>query len=385
MTCWAPPSESISSQLPGNGYNYTYTFTNGALPVSQVKVTLPDSSARQFWFDPAGYLTLDVRNPGSSAETTVFTRGLQTIGAVGQAAGTTEFIGEVQEEDSNNNVLRQTTYNYDTLAGNTLNTTISPAPGQSSCCSTSATWSYTYTTFNRVASAVEPLAYNGTGTTYTYIDPPSTPTMTVKDPLGRTTTITYNGQGQPISANDPIGNTSSISYNFFGDVQSITDEAGATATYQTDQDGRVVEVTSPLNEVTTYQYDALDDVVNVDVDPSGLNLQSSYAYDLIGEIASSTNPKGNTTTWTRIATLAKTTVKDPLGRTTVTNLDGQGRSTNFTDKRGIETVYTVDILAGSRRRSLIAITKPGIRRSWSKRVIQDRRRRHMTHLIARAV
>ena len=33
---------------------------------------------------------------------------------------------------------------------------------------------------------------------------------------------------------------------------------------------------------------------------------------------------------------------DPLGYTTVTDLDGQGRHTDYTDKRGVETTYTYD-------------------------------------------
>jgi YD repeat-containing protein len=175
--------------------------------------------------------------------------------------------------------------------------TISPKPGatdhvNTDCCSTSATWNYTYTTFNRLASAVEPLAYNGTGTTYAYDDTPSAPKMTVTDPLGRPTVVTYNPQGQPIMVRDPIGNASTTTYNASGDVQTATDRVGKTATYQADADGRVIKVTTPLNEVTTYRYDALDNVTDMYVDPAGLNLHTNYTYDLVGEIASTTTPRG---------------------------------------------------------------------------------------------
>jgi YD repeat-containing protein len=331
--------KSISSQLPGNGYQYSYTIPNGWTSAQSVTVTLPDNATRKFVYDSAGYVTEDERNVGvvgTTAEYTAFQRGQQTIGA------SNEFIGEVLEQDQNQNTLRETTYKYDNN-GNVISTTLSPKPGDSSaCCSSSATWTYTYGTFNRLASAVEPLAYNGIGTTYFYDDTPSAPTITVTDPLGRTVIVVDNPQGQPISIQDPMGYTSTTAYNSFGDVQSSTDPAGGTTTYQPDPDGRIKQATSPLNEITIYHYDALDDVTDVYVDPNGLNLHTNYTYDLIGEIESVTTPNGNLTTYSHDASLASVTVKDPRQKTTVTNLDGQGGATDYTDKRGVKTQYTYD-------------------------------------------
>ena len=269
--------------------------------------------------------------------------------------------------------LRETTYTYDTgdttgqnqwRAGNIIQTTVSPQPGQTTCCSPVATWSYTYTTYRRLLTAVEPLANNGTGTTYSYPSDACPAVMTVTDPLGRSTTVTYNCQGQPISVKDGNGNTSTMSYYTSGpstgDLQSTTDALGtATTQYMTDSDGRVTQVTSPLGEVTTYAPDAEDHVTDVIVDfgssPQHLNLHSNYTYDLMGEIASSTQPRAYasptpspgqsyTTTWTRNATLTKITVTDPTPahNTTVTDLDEMGGATDFYDQRGIETTFSVD-------------------------------------------
>ena len=343
---------SVSSQLPGNGYSYSYTIPSGWTSAQKVKVTLPDNSKRTFVYDQAGYVIDDQRNVGVSgtfAEYTAFTRNQQTVGTVGNATGTTEFVGEVQEQDQNGNTVRQTKYNYDNN-GNILSTTIWPQPGapdnvNTDCCTTSATWNYTYTTYNRLTSAVEPLAFNGVGSTYSYADTPSAPQMYIYDPLGRETVVKYNPQGQPISTTDPLGNVSSASYYPSGDLQSETDAVGNTATYQTDPDGRVKSITSPANEVTTYNYDALDDVTDVYVDPGAsphFNLHTNYTYDLIGEILTETTPLGYTTTYARNAALTKTTVTDPRGKTTVTNIDGQGGATNYTDKRGLETAYNYD-------------------------------------------
>ena len=344
---------SISSQLPGNGYSYNDNDPSG-YPASHVTVTLPDSASRDFYFDSNGYLIEDAREVGSSSvnpEYTFFNRGQQTVGT------STEFVGEVQEENQNNAVVRQTTYNYDTSAGNVLSVNLCPAPGQTAtfCAhgTPTATWNYTYTTYNRLASAVEPLAYNGVGTTYTYVDG-SSPSMTVTDPLDRVTTVDYNEQGQPISAQDPMDNTPTKIqyYSPSGDVESVTDPIGNTTSYVTDADGRVKSVTSPKQETTHYTYDAIDDVTEV-IDPIG-NITCN-TYDLIGELSTTTPPKGVsgscsnivsgfTTTIGRSPNLTKTTLTDPLGNTTVTDLDGQGRSTDYTDKRGVETTYTYDKL-----------------------------------------
>ncbi len=338
--------KSISSQLPGNGYRYAYTIPNGWASAQQVTVTLPDDSKRTFDFDQSGYVLKDSRNVGVAGtlpEYTVFTRGMQVIGATGNAQGTAEFIGKVQEQDSNQSTVRQTTYTYDAATGNVTRVTLSPKPGDSSpCCATSASWSYTYTTFNRLQSAVEPLAYNGIGTRYAYNDTPSQPTMTVTDPLGRSTLVTFNPQGQPVSVRDPMGHVSSTVYNSYGDVQRVQDPMGNITQYQADPDGRVIQVTSPMNEVTRYAYDALDNVTDVYVDPSGLNLHSHYTYDLLGQLAGYTTPRGFTTTIDRNAALTKTTVTDPLGRQTVTNVDGMGGVTDYTDKRNIKTTYVYD-------------------------------------------
>ena len=345
---------SISSQLPGNGYQYGYNSPSG-YPASHVTVSLPDNATRDLYFDSAGYVIEDVRNVNAAnPEYTYFQRGPQTGQ---QTVGTSdEFVGVVEEEDLNLNLVRETTYNYDTNAGTVLGVKLCPAPGSTATtCGHStptATWNYTYTTYNLLASAVEPLAYNGVGTTYTYTGTPPT-SMTVTDPLGRVTTVDYNAQGQPTSITDPIGNPpTKIQYYTSGystsDLEWVTDPIGNKTTYVTDADGRVLSVTSPLNETTQYSYDAIDDVLQI-TDP--LNNVTCNTYDLIGELASTTPPRGvsgncsninsaYTTTTTRNPNLAKTTVTDPLGYTTVTDLDGQGRATDYTDKRGVETTYT---------------------------------------------
>src|SRR5208282_605050 len=134
-------------------------------------------------------------------------------------------------------------------------------------------------------------------------------------------------------------------------VEWVQDPIGNRTTYVTDADWRVISVTSPLQEPTYYAYNAIDDVIQV-TDPLG-NITCNK-YDLLGELATTTPPRGvsgsctninsgYTTNITRTANLAKVTVTDPLGNSTVTDLNGQGRHTDYTDKRGIKTTYTYDL------------------------------------------
>jgi hypothetical protein len=112
--------QSVSStQTPANGYQYSYTIQSGWTSASQVKVTLPDASKRTFVFDQAGYVVNDNRNvgvSGTNAEYTVFKRDLQTIGTVGNATGTTEFVGRVEEQDQKQLRRQRQRAEYDHLA-----------------------------------------------------------------------------------------------------------------------------------------------------------------------------------------------------------------------------------------------------------------------------
>ena len=313
--------QSISSQVPGNGYQYSYTFDSSNTYVTKVAVTLPDTSTRKFHYDQAGYVTSDQRNDNQSSvseEDTAFTRGTQV-------GNSTEFIGVVLEKDSGGNIWRESQYTYDSTTGNVLSVMLSPPPGVYDngscntipCSSGSATSNYTYepagTGFNRLKSAVEPMAYGGVGTTYSYNDSPMSPSVTITDPLGRITTITGNAQGQPVSVQDPMGNPpTKIVYDGAGNLSSVTDPAGNTTFYYPDPDGRVAQVSSALGRETKFTYDALDDVTNVDVDPGGLNLNTSYLYDLVGQVRSITTPNNNPTTITRNSVLTEATmVIDP--------------------------------------------------------------------------
>src|SRR5206468_243752 len=53
----------------------------------------------------------------------------------------------------------------------------------------------------------------------------------VTDPVGRSLTLTYDGQDRIISVVDPIGRTFSYAYNTAGSLASVTDPENGITTY----------------------------------------------------------------------------------------------------------------------------------------------------------
>jgi YD repeat-containing protein len=105
-------------------------------------------------------------------------------------------------------------------------------------------------------------------------------------------------------------------------------------------------VQSPMLQGTTYgyqyQYDDMDDVTQV-TDPNG-NIQT-YQYDFVGNVILATDARGFSTSIDITGTLDKTTTCDALNNCSVEQRDTNGRRSNFTDKRGIKTVYQYDKLS----------------------------------------
>jgi len=62
-------------------------------------------------------------------------------------------------------------------------------------------------------------------TQFTY-DPVTGNLMTATDPLNQTTTIAYNGFGQPASVTDPLTNTTMLTYDAVGNLETVTDPLG---------------------------------------------------------------------------------------------------------------------------------------------------------------
>jgi RHS repeat-associated protein len=178
-------------------------------------------------------------------------------------------------------------------------------------------WSYTN---NRVTSYTDPL---GNQTLYT------------RDSAGNITQIDHPDVTYPVGQTDVI---TQYTVNSYGQVTQQTDEEG---------------------KVTTYDYftsgTKLGLLKDVHVDPSGLNLTTSYDYDSNFNVSTVTNPLSKVTTTTWDSLRRRTQVTDPMGVDTkyyydannnlvkmeVENLDKDGSAVSGNGWWVTEYTYTV--------------------------------------------
>ena len=212
-------------------------------------------------------------------------------------------------------------------------------------------------------------------------------TLTQTDALGNVTHYAYNAGERSITVTTPEGIATRTVNDRHGQVQSITDGNGNTTSYTYDRDGRLTGTTTPLTATstrhdrgghviettdgngvrTTYTYDAADRVLRRQVDPTGLNLTTTYAYDAMGRKVSVVDPNGVTTAYQydRNGRVLKETV-DPSGLDLQTTYvyDADDNVLTVTSAGGTVTQYVYDAL-GRRIRERLDPAGLNLTRSWA--------------------
>jgi RHS repeat-associated protein len=209
--------------------------------------------------------------------------------------------------------------------------------------------SYTYTTgsegspANLLATSTDPL---GRTTTYTYNaggDLVSTTT-----PGGRTTTSTYDAAHRLVSTTSPSGAVTSYTYDPAGRMLTVTDPTGAVTTNTYDAAGRLTKTTDALGRSTTFHYDRADRLIWTR-DAAGSITRTSY--DGAGRVTTTTDALGAVTTYAYDAAGRVTGTTDALGRSTTMAYDALGQLTSTTDPDGVTQTTTYD-----RRGHVAAVT-----------------------------
>ena len=283
---------------------------------------------------------------------------------------------------------RTTTFSYD-AAGNLTQKAIVAPRNDGTAATVTRTWSWTYGTLGRVATATDP---NGRVTSYAYF-PDNDANLgnrgnlqTVTNSLGHVTQLTaYDASGRPLSTIDPNGLTTTLTYDARG---RLTDRSvgGEQTSYVYDSVGQLTGVVMPDNSTLTHSYDAAHRLTQIQdglgnkvvytldaagnrtqervYDPSGalartrsrvfdalnrlaqdLGAQgqtTSYGYDGNANLTSSTDPLARTTTNTYDALNRLTQVLDPAGGITQYGYDAGGNLAQVTDPRGLATTYSYD-------------------------------------------
>jgi RHS repeat-associated protein len=307
------------------------TCNEGFAPlVTQVAVIDPRGYTRQVTFNQNGYTSSDLRALGKpEQETTTYTYFADNL------------INTITDQ-----LGRVTTYNFDVNANPTSVTRLS---GTSNAVTTSIVYD---SLFSRPITVKDPL---GNTTSYTY-DALGDATA-ITDPSGHQTNFAYNGLGLVTSMTDAMQDTTQFAYNS-ADLIGITDPLLNTTSMFHDAAGRLAQRTDPLGHTTKYQYNNLNQLTQITDPLQGI---TTLSYDLNGNLKTVQDARqqgtSNKTVYTYDNFDHLQTRTDPLTRQETYVVDQLGNLTSFIDRRGKVATYQYD---GINRRTFAGFgTLPG--------------------------
>lgn len=148
----------------------------------------------------------------------------------------------------------------------------------------------------------------------------------ITSPLGLTTKIERNEDGQATSVISPNGYTYSFEYGDLGLISKATLPDGSTVKYVYDDDTRLTSITDAVGGVVKYAYND-QGLMDAWYDADG-NLVCQNTYDGQGRVTKQTDGRGSTSTLSY--TNGKTVATDAAGNTTVYAYDDAMRTTSVT-------------------------------------------------------
>jgi len=287
--------------------------------------------------------TSSVDRRGLTVSTMVDAAGVNAI-----TSATYDAFGRlIRSVDANGNVRQQS---YDRL-GRAIST-IDPL---------NATRSSSYDAFGRVLKQTDAL---GNISRYVYNKANRSVTVTTPENIAITTVTTRLGQTQ--SVRDGNGNTTSYAYDKNGNLLSTT-TALTNASQQYDRANRLIQTTDANGNQVVLSYDAANRILTRMIDPTGLNLITSYQYDAKGQQISVTDANGNLTqlVYDLKGQLLRQVI-DPAGLNLITQYtyDARGKTLTLTNPAGVITQYSYDNL-GRRTKEQIDPTGLNLTRGYA--------------------
>ncbi len=188
--------------------------------------------------------------------------------------------------------------------------------------------------------------------------------LTIVDPNGVTTQLTYDARGRLLTKITG-GQTTSMEYDGVGNITGITQPDGSRIEYQYDAANRLIGITDTLGNSIQYTLDAAGNKIKEEVfDHSEMLTRSSTSvydelsrlrqvidsgnqvsvnnYDPNGNLTSQTDPRLNATSHEYDALNRLQTTTDAANGITQYTYDNQGNLAGVTDPRGLTTTYTHD-------------------------------------------
>jgi RHS repeat-associated protein len=262
---------------------------------------------------------------------------------------------------------KATTFTYD-LAGNMLTKSILAPKNDGTGATTIRGWSWTYGTFGRTLTAVDP---NGNVTTFTYYSD-SDPNLgkrgnlaSITNPGGHVTLITaYDAAGRSTTTSDANGltttssydergritarqigiETTHYSYDSAGQLTAVTLPDASYLQYVYDDAHRLTEINDQLGDSIVYSLDAIGNRTLEQVfDPSdNLVRARSRVFDSLNRLAADLGAQAQATTYTYDNNDNRATTTDPLGHSNGNLYDALNRLTTVLDPNLGTVRYTYD-------------------------------------------
>ena len=308
----APAGQSGGRALPA-----AVIAAYAASPVIQTVVTDPLGHQTTYRYDPTGFLQSVT---DASGQTRTLTHDPNHFNLISDYTGngTCSVCGNPAKGDIH--------YTFDNL-GNVLTETDSLGDKVSMAYDTR---------FNKVSSVTDPLGH----TTAIQYDANGNPT-TVTDANGHAVQIGYDSFGEATQTTDATGAKTAIAYDSFGNLSTVTDALGNASHYIYDGASRLTQTIDPLGRKSLTSYDALDRATSA-TDPKGAVTQLTY--DPVGSVLAVKDAKGNVTSFTYDSRDRLSTRVSPLGKTQSYQYDADSNLTQFTDRRGQVSKFQFDAL-----------------------------------------
>lgn len=226
------------------------------------------------------------------------------------------------------------------------------------------TTSYTYDAMGRTASVTDP---RGNTTSYLYDHSGNVVQTVAPAPLSYTTSATYNATNDPLTQTDGRGHTTTYGYATssdpaadyqVGQLKTLTDRAAGVTTYKyftstssptppATNVGLPKSVTDQRSKTSTYGYDSAGNLTST---TSPLGFKTTLSYDSSGRLTSKRDPRGN----------AVTPAAGYLTQWTYNNAD---QIATLTDARGNITTY--DYFDNGLRQSVVRTDRGSVTRTTS--------------------
>jgi len=278
------------------------------------------------------------------------------------------YAGGYQSANPGGTPLRTTAFSYDgsgsLLTKTVTDTTVTP--------NVSRTWTYTYNSFGRMLTVKGPRTDVNSTTTYTYYTCTTGyqcgELHTVTDAVGNVTTYnTYNANGQPLTITDPNGvvttltydgrqrltsrqvgsETTSFSYHPTGLLKKVTLPDSSYIQYSYDGAHRLTQISDGAGNSIQYTLDAMGNRTAEKVyDPSSvLHRTHTRAYNSLNDLYQDINAAGTSTVTTTFGyddNANQTSIAAPLNRNTTNAYDALNRLTRITDPANGSTYFSYD-------------------------------------------